>query len=139
MIETNIDDASPEISAHVMAKLFEIGALDVFFTPIFMKKNRPATLLSVISPIEIRDDLIRTILIETSTFGVRYYETERKKLTRDLIQIETEFGSVRAKHGWIGGELIKIVPEFEDCKKIAIEQNRPIREIFEAVIRAQKS
>ena len=95
IIETNIDDNSPEIIGHVMEKLFNTGALDVFLTPIFMKKNRPGTKLSVICNLHDCDDMVSIILNETTTFGIRRYKVNRDKLSRDLIEIETKWWFVR--------------------------------------------
>ena len=135
LVETNLDDMSPEITGYVMEKLFEQGALDVFLTPIFMKKGRPATKLSVLSTLNLRNTLIETLLTETTTFGVRCYRVERFKLSRDFIEVETRWGVVRTKRGYSGDRLIKVVPEYEDCKRLA-EQNRiPLHEIYEETIR----
>ncbi|HIM11091.1 TPA: nickel pincer cofactor biosynthesis protein LarC [Candidatus Poribacteria bacterium] len=134
IIETNIDDNSPEITGHVMEKLFDTGALDVFLTPIFMKKNRPGTKLSVICCLNDCDNMISIILNETTTFGVRRYKVNRDKLSRDLIKIETKWGTVQAKRGFLRDKYVKTVPEFEDCKRIAIANDIPIREVYETVI-----
>lgn len=133
VIETNVDDMSPEIYGYVMDKLFENGALDVLFTTVLMKKGRPATKISVLSPSNVRDMLIRVLLTETSTFGVRTYSADRVILDRDYIEIDTEWGTVRAKRGYLNGNLIKTVPEYEDCKTIAEENNVPLQSVFQAV------
>lgn len=132
VIETNVDDMSPEIYSYVMDKLFENGALDVLFTTILMKKGRPATKISVLSPSNVRDTLIRVLLTETTTFGVRTYSTDRVILDRDYIEVDTEWGPVRAKRGYLNGILIKTVPEYEDCKTIAEENNVPLQSVFQA-------
>lgn len=134
LIETNLDDMSPEITGYVMEKLFEQGALDVFLTSISMKKGRPATKLSVLSSLDLRDTLIQTLLTETTTFGVRCYTVERSKLSRDFIEVQTQWGVVRAKRGYLGGRVIKTVPEYEDCKRLAEENRLPLREIYEETI-----
>ena len=135
MIETNIDDMSPEITGYVMDKLFEGGALDVFLTPIFMKKNRPATMLSVLCTQERVETLTEVILAETTTFGIRRYTVERSKLARDLVEVQTRWGVVRVKRGYWGDELIKAVPEYEDCKQLAEENDVSLRQVFEEAIR----
>ena len=139
IIETNIDDNSPEIIGHVMEKLFNIGALDVFLTPIFMKKNRPGTKLSVICNLHNCDDMVSIILNETTTFGVRRYKVNRDKLSRDLIEIETKWGTIQAKRGFMKDKHIKTIPEFEDCRKIAVANDIPIREVYETAIRIHQN
>ena len=126
---------SPEIVGYLMEQLFERGALDVFLTPIFMKKGRPATKLSVLSKPELRDTLSEVLLVETTTFGVRYYTVERSKLTRDVVEVQTQWGTVRAKCGYLENRLIKTVPEYEDCKRLAEQHRIPLRKIYEEAIR----
>jgi len=135
MIETNIDDMNPEFYEHVMEALFQSGAVDVFFTPVFMKKNRPATLLSVLVPRESVDVVIRIILAETSTFGVRYYEVGRTVLDRAERTVKTSHGKARVKIGSLNGSVLRIAPEYEDCKKIALRKKIPVKEIYEEVLR----
>ena len=135
IIETNVDDMSPEITGYVTSQLFEHGALDVFLTPIFMKKNRPATQITVLCPTAHRDKLIELLLTETTTFGVRLSSANRVKLRRDFTQVETQWGTIQAKRGYLNGTLIKTVPEYEDCKRLA-EQNRvPLRQIYAEALR----
>ena len=126
---------SPEITGYLMEQLFERGALDVFMTPIFMKKGRPATKLSVLSTPTLRDALSEMLLVETTTFGVRCYTVDRLKLTRDFVDIQTRWGTVRAKCGYLDNQLIKTVPEYEDCKRFAEQHGIPLRKIYEEVIR----
>ncbi len=135
IIETNLDDMSPEISGYVMEKLFEQGALDVFFIPIQMKKGRPSTQISVLCPSDIRGQLIQLLLTETTTFGVRFYAADRVILDRDIIEIKTKWGIVRAKQGYLNGNLIKTVPEYEDCKTIAEKNGIPFQSVYQDAIR----
>lgn len=135
IIETNLDDMSPEISGYVMEKLFEQGALDVFFIPIQMKKGRPGTQISVLCPSNLRDKLIQLLLTETTTFGVRFYAADRVILDRNFIEIKTKWGIVRAKQGHLNGEIIKTVPEYEDCKAIAEKNGIPFQSVYQDVIR----
>ena len=135
MIETNLDDMSPEITGYLMEKLFESGALDAFLTSILMKKGRPATKLSVLATSDLRESLIEVILTETTTFGVRCYVVERSKLARDFVEVQTQWGIVRAKRGHMNGRLIKAVPEYEDCKRIAEKNRVPLRQVYEEAIR----
>jgi len=130
IIETNIDDMSPEITGYVTAQLFEHGALDVFLTPIFMKKNRPATQITVLCPTPRRDKLIELLLTETMTFGVRFSSANRVKLRRDFTQVETQWGTIQAKRGYLNDTLIKAVPEYEDCRQLAEQNNVPLRHIY---------
>ena len=130
IIETNVDDMSPEITGYVTAQLFEHGALDVFLTPIFMKKNRPATQITVLCPAPHRDRLIELLLTETTTFGVRLSSANRVKLRRDFIQVETQWGTIQAKRGYLNDTLIKTVPEYEDCRRLAEQNKVPLRQIY---------
>ena len=130
IIDTNVDDMSPEITGYVTSQLFEHGALDVFLTPIFMKKNRPATQITVLCPTARRDQLIELLLTETTTFGVRLSSANRVKLRRDFTQVETQWGAIQAKRGYLNGTLIKTVPEYEDCKRLAEQNNVPLRQVY---------
>ena len=135
IIETNIDDMSPEISGYVMEKLFENGALDVFFIPILMKKGRPALQINVLCPSNLRDKLIEVLLSETTTFGVRFYAVNRAILNRDSVEINTQWGPVRAKRGYLNGVLIKTVPEYEDCKSVAETNGVPLQSVYQDALR----
>ena len=135
LIETNLDDLSPEITAYVSEKLFEQGALDVFLTPILMKKGRPAAKLSVLADDTLRDALMETLLTETTTFGVRCSTVERFKLSRHFTEVKTRWGVVRVKHGYLRDKLLKSVPEYEDCKRLAEQNHIPLQVIYEEAIR----
>ena len=130
IIETNVDDMSPEITGYVTTQLFANGALDVFLTPTFMKKGRPATQITVLCPTTHRDKLIELLLMETTTFGVRLSSADRVKLRRDFKQVETQWGAIQAKCGYLNGALIKTVPEYEDCKRLAEENNVPLQQVY---------
>lgn len=130
IIETNVDDMSPEITGYVTSQLFEHGALDVFLTPTFMKKGRPATQITVLCPTTHRDQLIELLLTETTTFGVRLSSADRVKLRRDFVQVETQWGTIQAKRGYLNGTLIKTVPEYEDCKRLAEQNSIPLRQVY---------
>ena len=130
IIETNVDDMSPEITGYVTSQLFEHGALDVFLTPTFMKKGRPATQITVLCPTTYRDCLIELLLTETTTFGVRLSSANRVKLRRDFVQVETQWGTIQAKRGYLNGTLIKTVPEYEDCKRLAEQNSIPLRQVY---------
>jgi pyridinium-3,5-bisthiocarboxylic acid mononucleotide nickel chelatase len=137
ILETNIDDSSPEILGYVVGKLLDSGALDVFYTPIYMKKNRPAYMLTVISSEKNEAILVDIILKETSTLGIRKNRCERYCMNRDIINVATPFGEVRVKVASMG-DFKKIAPEYEDCKAIANRTGRPLKEIFESVMEYAK-
>ena len=133
IIETNIDDQNPQCFEYVMEKLFEKGALDVYLTPIIMKKSRPAIMLSVISGKEKCLDLIESILTETTSFGVRYYEVPRIILQREIRKIKTRFGMADIKLGIAGGKILKVSPEYESIKELARKSKKPILEVIREV------
>ena len=135
MIETNLDDMSPEVAGYLMEKLFASRALDVFLTPVFMKKGRAATKLSILAETDLRETMIHIVLTETTTFGVRCYKVQRSKLARDSVEINTKWGPVGTKRGFIGDELVKTVPEYEDCKRIAERHSVPLRKVYDEVLK----
>jgi len=130
VIETNIDDMNPQIYEYVIDELFSKGALDVWLTQMIMKKTRPSVKLSVLCNRERRDELIGIILKETTSLGVRYFETQRVTMNREIHEISSKYGTVRIKTSQLGRSLVKNTPEFEDCKKIAKEMSLPLREII---------
>ena len=130
IIETNIDDMSSEILGFLMEKLFKEGALDVCFIPIYMKKNRPAIKIEVLCPIDKKSILIKTILSETSSIGVRYYEVKRKVLERKSVILKTKFGNMKAKEINRPNGKTEIVPEYEECKRIAKKNNISLRSVY---------
>jgi uncharacterized protein (DUF111 family) len=121
---------NPQILGYLMEKLLKKGALDVFFTPVYGKKNRPGILLTVLSETAKADNFVKIILEETTVFGVRMYETRRKKLKREIKEIKTKYGNVRMKYGYLNGKIIKAQPEYEDCKKIAEKKKIPLIKIL---------
>ncbi|MBZ4656034.1 MAG: hypothetical protein JG759_582 [Thermoanaerobacter sp.] len=135
VLETNIDDMNPEFYQYLFELLFKNGALDVFLTPIIMKKQRPGTLLTVICEKENADKLKEIIFRETSTFGIRYYEALRYKLDRDFLVVDTPYGRIRVKKGYLNGKLIKAYPEYEDVKAIAEKTGNSISDIYRNVMR----
>lgn len=129
LLETNIDDMSPQILEYLTERLFKAGALDVFVTPIYMKKQRPAFTLSVLSPLSLAS-LLRTIIFEeTTTLGVREYEVTKWVLPRMATEIPTPWGTVRGKAVTKHGRVV-VLPEYEDCKKIAAQTGLPLQEVF---------
>lgn len=135
VIEANIDDMNPEFYEHVMEKLFSAGAVDVFFNPIIMKKNRPAVKVSAIIPHEAQNTISRILLTETTTFGVRSYEVNRLLLDREEKTIASKYGKARVKVGKLDGVVIHIAPEYEDCKRIAMKKGLPIKNVYEELTR----
>ncbi len=135
VIETNIDDMNPEIFGFVMERLFEDGALDVIWVPVFMKKSRPGTMVQVICKEADRDTLVERILSETTATGVRHYRAERTKLPRKFKEASTTYGKVRVKEVTGPAGQVFIIPEYEDCKKIALEQKVPLKVVYEAIVR----
>ena len=131
LIETNIDDMNPEFFGYTSEKLLERGALDVFMTPIFMKKNRPGTLLSVLISPDTLDEMLSIIFAETTSLGTRIHRLDRKKLPREILTVDTTFGCVRVKVSRVGQEIKNISPEYEDCKEIAATQGIPLRNVYE--------
>jgi hypothetical protein len=136
VIETNIDDLNPQFYETAMERLFAAGALDVFLTPIQMKKNRPGTLLSVICDPGLADALATVILSETSTFGVRISRWERMCVDRRWEEVVTEFGVIRVKIGERDGRVITASPEYEECKRAASVHGVPIRRVHQAALTA---
>lgn len=132
-IETNIDDMNPQIFGHVMQKLFEAGALDVYLSPIYMKKNRPATLLGVIARRQDEAALAGLILRETTTLGVRVHPIHRYEAQRDSGQVETPYGSLRVKRKIIDGQVVQTLPEYDDCVRLANENGVSLADIYAAV------
>ncbi len=139
VIETNIDDMSPEFYDHVFRRLFEAGALDVYLVPIYMKKTRPANILTVLADPKDKRKLISIILDETTTFGLRTYVAEKIMLSRKSIKVKTKFGEVKVKIAFSGDTVKTIAPEYDDCRRVAQEEGVPIKEVFrEAVALATK-
>ena len=136
VIEAEIDDMNPQIFGVVMDKLLSAGALDVFYTPIQMKKNRPGTLLSVVAPPAAREKLTSTMFRETTTIGVRYREMTRECLDRETQTVMTPFGQVRFKVASRGGEVLNASPEFDDCVRLAEASGRSVKEIQAAATKA---
>ncbi len=132
LLETNIDDLNPQVYEHVLNRLFDAGALDVTLTPIHMKKNRPATTLSALCQADKADALLKIILSETTTLGVRRQTIERVSLPRTIETVETPYGSIRVKVArW--GDIERAVPEYEDCRRAAEEHHVPLIEVIAAV------
>ena len=133
VLETNIDNLNPEIYDFVMGRLFAAGALDVFLTPVQMKKNRPATLVSVLCRPAAVDALSQIVFAETSTLGIRRQDVLRTSLPREIRSVDTPFGPIRVKIAhWPGG--VKSAPEYEDCRLAAEAHGVPLRDVYAAAI-----
>ena len=135
VIETNIDDMNPELYDYVIDQLFKVGAVDVFFLPINMKKNRPGILLSVITSTEYFDSVVQVLLEETATLGVRHYDVDRIVLPRKQKLIMTAFGKVRVKIGGFDKSKQTISPEYEDCRKIALKKEIPVKRVYDEALK----
>jgi uncharacterized protein (TIGR00299 family) protein len=135
VLETNLDDAPPEVVGYCFERLFAAGALDVFAVPIQMKKNRPGVLLSVIAEEGKVSEMEAVLFREAATFGVRRYRAERTKLRRETVTVETPWGPVKAKRGWRSDGFEVVTPEYEDCARVAREHGVPLREVYAAVRR----
>jgi uncharacterized protein (TIGR00299 family) protein len=133
MIETNMDDISPQILGHVMERAFDLGALDCYFTSVQMKKNRPGVLLSILCRDEQRATLSELLFSETTTLGIRAYEVERRALERRIVTVETQYGPIDVKVAQLNGHVVKEMPEYEQCRRAARAASVPLRVVEEAV------
>jgi uncharacterized protein (TIGR00299 family) protein len=139
VLETNLDDINAEILGHFVETALAAGALDVFHTAIQMKKNRPGVLLTVLCAETDADKFCELLVRETSTFGIRRYSAERRKLRREFITVQTAHGNVSVKLGRLDGKILQAAPEFESCKKLAEQAGVPIKEVYDAALRAVPS
>jgi uncharacterized protein (TIGR00299 family) protein len=130
-IEANIDDSTPQILANFYDRAFKLGALDVFLTPVMMKKNRQATKLTVLAELNRMDSLVKAIFEETSSIGIRYYPVGRRILERKMVQVEVLGEKIPVKVAYLEGEEVNIQPEYADCLKLAEKQNMPVKKIME--------
>jgi len=134
VLETNMDDMNPQFYEHIMESLFHKGAKDVFLTPVYMKKNRPGILLSIIASSDKTGELLEVLFKETTTLGVRISEEKmRRMLKREGKIINTSYGEVKVKLSFIDGKLRDIAPEYDECKRIAEQYQLPIREAYDRV------
>ena len=138
VLEANLDDLNPEILGYFSEKAMAAGALDVFFTPVQMKKNRPASLLTILCAEADADRFCELILRETSTFGMRRSLAERRKLAREFATVQTRYGEVTVKLGKLDGRILQAAPEVESCRKIAEGASVTLRQVYEAANRAMK-
>lgn len=134
VLEANLDDLNPQVFGYVMDRLLEAGALDVFATPVQMKKNRPGTLLTVLAKPEDTHKLAQIIFSETTTLGVRHREEKRQVLGRKWETVPTRFGDVRIKIASLNGTVTSYAPEYEDCRRIAAEQRIPLKLVMQEAV-----
>lgn len=138
LLETNVDDASPQLLGYAQERLFDLGALDVWHTPIQMKKNRPGVLLSVLVPASLEAEAVATLLRETTTLGVRRRSVERYEAERETRDVDTAYGPVQVKVKLLDGRPVAAAPEYEACRSIAIERGLPLQEVLANVAQAAR-
>lgn len=131
LLETNLDDVPGVVLGHTQERLFAMGALDVWYTPVQMKKNRPGIVLSAMVPQEMEDAACEVILSETPTLGVRTRLVERFVADRENVAMETQLGAISVKLKYLGGKPVAAAPEFEDCRRIALEAGLPFQEVYQ--------
>ena len=136
VIETNLDDINAEHLGHFVETVLEAGALDVFHTPIQMKKNRPGVMLTVLCAEADADRFSEMILRETTALGVRRHAADRRKLRREVVTVETPLGQVRVKLGRLNGELVQAAPEYESCRDVAAKAGVPLKAVYAAAQKA---
>ena len=136
VVEANIDDMIPELFGHIMERLFADGALDVLLIPVYMKKNRPGTLIQVLCPSQAETAVVQRLLSETTSLGVRVHDAQRHLLERENAEIETVYGRVTVKRVRNLDGSIRLIPEYDVCRKIARERNLPLRSVYETILKA---
>jgi pyridinium-3,5-bisthiocarboxylic acid mononucleotide nickel chelatase len=135
VIEANLDDMNPQIYGYFLERALAAGALDVYTTPVQMKKNRPGTLLTVLCKPQDANALTSLIFAETTTFGVRTTTARRRILPREHVSVSTAYGDVRIKLSRVNGHILHVSPEFEDCRKLAVEKNVPLQQVINEALR----
>jgi uncharacterized protein (TIGR00299 family) protein len=136
VVEANLDDMNPQIYGYFLEKALAGGALDVYTTPVQMKKNRPGILLTVLCKPSDTNALMSLIFAETTTFGVRSYQAQRRILPRESVNVHTQFGDVRMKLSRVNGRILHVAPEYDDCRKLAVEKNVPLQRVISDALRA---
>ena len=137
IIEANIDDMNPEFYGLLFDKFFTAGAVDVFLSPIIMKKGRPANKLTVLSPPKEVDSIVEIFFKETTSIGLRINWVEKRFLPREIVEVETPWGDVKAKACYLDGEMVNLAPEFEDCKSLSQKTGVPIKRIYQSILKKQ--
>jgi len=136
VIEANLDDMNPQIYGYLQEKALAAGALDIYTTPVQMKKNRPGTLLTILCKPAETNALMELVFAETTTFGARTYRARRRTLPRESVNVHTQYGDVRVKLSRVNGHIQHVAPEFEDCRKLALENNVPLQRVISDALRA---
>jgi uncharacterized protein (TIGR00299 family) protein len=139
VIEANLDDMNPQIYGYFLEKALGAGALDVYTTPVQMKKNRPGTLLTVLCKPQDTNALMSLIFAETTTFGARTYRAQRRTLPREFLNVATVFGDVRMKISRVNGRILHVAPEYDDCRKLAVEKNVPLQRVISEALRVYET
>jgi hypothetical protein len=134
VLETEIDDMSPQLYGPLVDRLLAAGALDVYLTPVQMKKGRPGTLVTVLGEPAGREALENVLFAETTTLGVRRLEWERTALERDVVSVDTPYGAVALKRGRLGGRVVNVQPEFEDCQRLSASHGVAVKEVWAAAL-----
>jgi uncharacterized protein (DUF111 family) len=132
-IEVNLDDIPGEWLGYVMEKLFEAGANDVFYSPIYMKKNRPGVIMHVLCDYQKMNEIKTILFSETTTLGVRAYPISVHRLERNFYDVETKWGMITVKRGLHNGEIVQVAPEYEECRLIAQRYKVPLKEVYHEV------
>jgi conserved hypothetical protein TIGR00299 len=138
VVETNLDDMTGEMAGFAMERLLTAGVRDVWVVPAQMKKNRPAIVLSVLCDHEKLPTVLQILLRETTTLGARVQEVERLCLPREIWEVTTPYGTVKVKVAKLGNEIVNIAPEYEDCRRLALERGVPLKEVMSAAIVAAR-
>jgi hypothetical protein len=139
IIEANLDDMNPQIYGYVLEKVLLAGALDVYTTALQMKKNRPGTLLTILCRPEDTNALTSLIFAETTTLGVRTHRAQRRALPREWVNVSTGFGPVRIKLSRSNGRILHVTPEYDDCRKLAVEKQVPLQQVISEALRAYQA
>jgi hypothetical protein len=139
MLVANIDDMNPQLLGNLMDKLLAAGVMDITFTPIFMKKNRPATSIEVMVAPDMKDDILAILFTESTTIGVRSYLIRKHMLEREIRIIDTEFGPVQVKISRLSNQIVNLQPEYEDCVRIAETYHLPVKEVYQSVLSSLNS
>jgi pyridinium-3,5-bisthiocarboxylic acid mononucleotide nickel chelatase len=135
VIEANLDDMNPQIYGYVLEKALSTGALDVYTTPVQMKKNRPGTLLTLLCRPEDTNTLLSLVFAETTTLGARTYRAQRRALPRETVNVHTQYGDVHVKMSRVNGSVRHVAPEYEDCRKLASEKGVPLQQVINEALR----
>jgi uncharacterized protein (DUF111 family) len=135
-IEANVDDMSPELCEHAAEVLFAAGAIDVWWTPITMKKSRPAVMLGALAPEGAREAVVGAILRETTSIGVRFDRVARRILARELVEVDTPYGRLPVKVARLGDEVVNAAPEYEACRRAAQASRVPLQRVYAAALAA---